>query len=247
MQVFKRVPVRHHGLTGSWRFLALAIAVVACVATTTSIIGQQRGELSGMARLSGVVTATQPFKAAQVFIRNVDKNILYMVFTSAGQYRSLALFPGNYEVQVKTKGFESAVQKVALKAGENAKLSLAMQPGAGVVPAVSTPFASYDELYPPGPGKHVAEQACQRCHDENFLPARPASADVWRARVGHMAGSELNERDSRSYNEGALAGRVQWFPFALKDREEFVAYATKNWGPDAKARFVRAEQRGPAR
>ena len=84
-----------------------------------------------------------------------------------------------------------------------------------------------------------------RCHDENFLPARPASEDVWRARLGHMAGAELPDRDARSYTEGALAGRVQWFPFAMKEREEFIAYAVKNFGPDAKPRFVRAEKEVP--
>ena len=245
MQVLKGMPGRFGRVTGHRRLLALTLALAGSLAMATVLTGQQRGELSGTARLSGTVTAPQPFKAAQVFIRHLDKNILYMVFTNAGQFRSTALFPGNYEVVVKTKGLESAAQTVTLRAGENAKLSLAMQPGAGVVPAVSTPFASYDELYPPGPGKHVAEQACQRCHDENFLPARPASADVWRARVGHMSGSELNERDSRSYNEGALSGRVQWFPFSIKDREQFIEYATKNWGPDAKPRFVRAEREVP--
>lgn len=236
------------------RFLVSAIALTACLVATyvlnvsggaATVMAQRRGELTGMARLSGKVTAPQTFKAGQVFIRNVDKKILYMVFTNGGQYRSLALFPGNYEVSVKAKGLESNVQKLVLKAGETATLSLAMQPGAGVAPAVATPFASYNELYPPGPGKHVAEQVCQTCHDENFLPARPAGEAVWRARVGHMAGYDLDTRDSRSYNEGALAGRVQWFPFAMKDRDEFVAYAVKHWGPDAKARFVRSEQEVP--
>ena len=228
------------------RFLTSVIVLTACVwAAYVSVVAQQRGELAGMGRLSGTVTAPQPFKAGQVFIRNVDRKILYMVFTNGGQYRSLALFPGNYEVSVKARGLQSDVQKLVLRAGENATLRLAMQPGAGIVPAVATPFVSYDELYPPGPGKHVAEQACQTCHDENFLPARPASEAVWRARVGHMAGYDLDTRDSRSYNEGALAGRVQWFPFAVKDREEFVAYAVKHWGPDAKARFVRGDRDVP--
>ena len=67
--------------------------------------------------MSGTVDSTTPFKAAQVFIRNVDKRILYMVYTSAGQFRAVALFPGNYEVSVSTKGLESDVQKLALKAG----------------------------------------------------------------------------------------------------------------------------------
>jgi streptogramin lyase len=84
-----------------------------------------------------------------------------------------------------------------------------------------------------------------RCHNENFLPARPGSEDVWRARLGHMMGAELDTRDARSYTEGALAGRVQWFPFSMKDREELIAYLVKNFGPDAKPRFVRAEQEVP--
>ena len=49
-----------------------------------------------------------------------------MVFTNGGQYRSLALFPGSYEVSVKAKGLQSEVQKLVLSAGQNATLSLAM-------------------------------------------------------------------------------------------------------------------------
>ncbi|MBI2187021.1 MAG: hypothetical protein HYU37_07825, partial [Acidobacteria bacterium] len=112
-------------------------------------------------------------------------------------------------------------------------------------PQANVTFARYSEIYPQGPGLQVIEQGCMRCHDENFIPARPASEDVWRARLGHMTGAELNVRDSRAYNEGALAGRVQWFPFSTKDKEEFIAYVTKHYGTDAKPRFVRAEQEVP--
>jgi hypothetical protein len=91
------------------RFLVSAIALAACLVAAyilnlsggaSTVVAQQRGELAGMARLSGKVTAPQAFKAGQVFIRNVDRKILYMVFTNGSQYRSLALFPGNYEVIV---------------------------------------------------------------------------------------------------------------------------------------------------
>ena len=143
-----------------------------------------------MARLSGSVTASQPFKAAQVFIRNPDKNITYMVFTSAGAFRALALFPGSYEVSVRAKGLESDVQTLTLRAGETAKVSLSMRPGLGVEPAPQSgvTFARYSEIYPPGPGLEVIEQGCMRCHNENFIPARPGGEDVWRARLGHMMG-----------------------------------------------------------
>ena len=230
----------------SW-VLAASVGLGASYAVSISVTAQQRGELAGMGRLSGTVTSAQPFKAAQVYIRNTDKNITYMVFTNAGQFRALALFPGSYEVVVRARGLESDPQTLTVRAGENAKLSIALRAGQGVQPApqANVTFARYSEIYPQGPGLQVVEQGCMRCHDENFIPARPASEDVWKARLGHMTGAELNVRDSRAYNEGALAGRVQWFPFSTKDKEEFIAYVTKNYGPDAKPRFVRAEQDVP--
>jgi streptogramin lyase len=227
--------------------VALAAIGWAAYVVNVGVAAQQRGELAGMARLTGTVTAPQAFKAAQVYIRNVDKNILYMVFTGGGQFRASPLFPGNYEIVVRAKGLESDAQKVTLRAGEASKLSFAMHAGQGVepTPQANVTFARYSEIYPQGPGLQVVEQGCMRCHDENFIPARPASEDVWKARLGHMTGAELNVRDSRAYNEGALAGRVQWFPFSTKDKEEFIAYVTKHYGTDAKPRFVRAETEVP--
>src|SRR5919109_4024567 len=127
--------------------IALAVCGWAAYVVSVGVAAQQRGELAGMARLSGTVTAPQAFKAAQVYIRNVDKNILYMVFTTGGQFRAVALFPGNYEVVVRAKGLESAAQTIALRAGENTKLSLAMQAGQGVQPApqANVTFARYSE------------------------------------------------------------------------------------------------------
>src|SRR5437867_6682119 len=129
---------------------------------------------TGMAGLSGTVDSTAPFKAALVFIRNVDKRILYMVYTNAGQFRAVALFPGNYEVSSSTKGLESDVQKLVLKAGESPKLKLSLHAvnassARTIVNALETNTEanstvtieqSYDEIYPPGPGRDVAERTC---------------------------------------------------------------------------------------
>src|SRR4029450_2201334 len=54
------------------------------------------------AALSGMVSSPQPLKAAQVLIRNTDKRMLYMVYTNAGRYRAVALFPANSEISVST-------------------------------------------------------------------------------------------------------------------------------------------------
>src|SRR5262249_10045166 len=173
--------------------------------------------ISGTASLSGTVDSTTPFKAAQVFIRNVDKRILYMVYTNAGQFRAVALFPGNYEVSVGTKGFESDVQKLALKAGDNPKLKLSLRAATGtsqrtVVNALETNTESnstltieqsYDEIYPPGPGRDVAERTCIICHGENFLPGRPGNLAAWTARLDRMMGKANWDRAAALLCRGA--------------------------------------------
>jgi streptogramin lyase/cytochrome c5 len=208
--------------------------------------------IAGTASLSGTVTAAKPFKAAQVYIRNVDKSIGYMVYTSAGQFRSTALLPGNYEITVKTKDLASDVQKLALKAGENQSTTLSMRDssanqaaggalneaptrGAGV-PLVLQP---YDQVYPDnGPGKQVAEQVCMVCHGENFFPSTPANERTWNTRIDHMQGKDLWERDAATYAEGLLYWKTSMFRFSRKDREDLVAYLVKNFGPDAPPRAV---------
>src|SRR5213594_185201 len=82
--------------------------------------------LTGMATMTGSVTAGKPFKAAQVYIRNTDKRILYMVYTNAGQFRALGLFPGNYEVSVTARGLKSDIQRLAIKAGDTPSLKFSL-------------------------------------------------------------------------------------------------------------------------
>src|SRR5438093_5536008 len=74
--------------------------------------------LTGMATMTGSVTAGKPFKAAQVYIRNTDKRILYMVYTNAGQFRALGLFPRNYEHSMTPRGLKSDIQRLAINAGD---------------------------------------------------------------------------------------------------------------------------------
>ena len=113
-------------LTGGLAIGYAAFSARGEAAAPQSTAGRSAAAAS-MARLSGSVTAPTAFKAAQVYIRNVDKNIMYMVFTSAGQFRAVSLFPGNYEIRVTAKGLQSDVQKVALKAGDNPRVSVALQ------------------------------------------------------------------------------------------------------------------------
>ena len=176
--------------------------------------------------------------------------------TNAGQFRSVALLPGNYEVTVKAKDLVSDVQTISLKAGDNQSVKLSLRDFSGNLDAGGAlneaaessklTFASYDEIYPAnGPGKQVAEQVCMNCHGENFFPTQPATEDVWNARIDHMQGRALWNQDATSYAQGLLAYRTSMFNFSRKDREDLVAYLVKNFGPDAKPRAVKTDRPMP--
>ncbi len=73
------------------------------------------GSLAGLGSISGTVKAPKEFKAAKVYMKNVDKNVVYMVFTEGGRYQAVDLFPGNYEVRVTKNGFSGGdVQKITI-------------------------------------------------------------------------------------------------------------------------------------
>src|SRR5216684_811349 len=106
--------------------LALEFAFVFGVSTTVkaqnksekSAGGGAIGTLAGMGSISGTVKAPKEFKSAKVYIKNVDKNVVYMVFTDGGRYQAVDLFPGNYEVSATKNGFTgSEMQKITIASG----------------------------------------------------------------------------------------------------------------------------------
>src|SRR2546425_1930066 len=168
-------------------YLAVGQGGLASAPVTTG----QAPAVRGMESMSGTVTSAKPFKAAQVYIRNVDMRIMYMVFTNAGQFRAVSLFPGNYEISATVKGFKSDVQKLAVKAGDSPKITVSLQEVATSNQGDANPlqnvetlasmqvkvsFDTYDNIYPLGPGRDVAERTCIICHGENFIPSQPGGA-----------------------------------------------------------------------
>ena len=245
----RRVPIGQR----PWLF-----AVVVSVSVLTGI--SLRAAVPGTATVSGTVTASQPFTAAQVYVRNIDRGIVYMVYTNAGRFRAVALFPGNYEVSASTKHLESNVQTLVVTAGDAAEVTLTMQELEGDAPALVIPagrtamessaagpfaYASYDDIYPTGPGKEVAEQVCMVCHGENFFPSRPGTERQWKSRIDHMVGSTLGERDPTRYAQGLLAFRASMFRFGRQDRDDLLTYVVKHFGPESRPRRVRIEQQMP--
>ena len=245
---------------GAGRLRARLLAGASCAAAVVLAGAGLRAEVPGTASLSGTVTAAQPFTAAQVYARNVDRGIVHMVYTNGGRYRAVALFPGTYEVSASTKHLESDVRTVTVGAGDAAEIDLVLGDLEGDAPALVIPagrtamesgaagafeYAGYDEIYPPGPGREVAEQVCMACHGENFFPSRPGSERQWRAWIDHMVGSTLGDQDPTRYAQGLLSFRASMFRFGRQDRDDLLAYAVEHFGPDSRRRRVRIEQQTP--
>ena len=216
--------------------------------------------MPGMATISGTVEASKPFKAAQVYIRNTDKRILYMVYTQAGHFRAVALFPGHYEVTAVEKGFTSDKQPLDVKAGDAPTVKVTLKEVANadqvvtdtnqnlegeVANRVRVSFDLYDNVYPAGAGRDVAERTCMVCHGENFLSSQPAREEVWNARIDKMMGKENWTRPAQSYAEGLLSYRAQWLKFNIDDRKTLLDYLVQNFGPGAKPRNVKTVKETP--
>src|SRR5512132_741379 len=96
--------------------------VLVGVAAGSFGLAAQTATVPGTASVTGTVESSAPYSAAQVFIRNTDKRMLYMVYTNAKRFRAVALFPGNYEISAATGRLKSDVQRLAVKAGQSSKL-----------------------------------------------------------------------------------------------------------------------------
>jgi streptogramin lyase len=211
--------------------------------------------LPGMASASGTVTASKPFKAAQVFFRHPQKRVTYLVYTGVGQYRVVDLFPGEYEVSARANWneLESDVQKITVKAGEAPTINIALHDGArgsyqqkmfgGPEPIT---YLTYDQMFPPGKGRDVLERTCMRCHGENHEPMNPGSADYWYNRVDvNMMGRDLWDRASTAYQEGVLNFRNTALRFSREDHKDLLDYFVKNFGPTATRRAVKTTKLTP--
>src|SRR5215813_2425918 len=115
-----------------FRRSALALIIVLIVAfTSTRFPAAQTATVPGTVTMTGTVESATPYTAAQVFIRNTDKRMLYMVYTNAKRFRASALFPGNYEISAATRELKSDVQRLSIKPGESPKVTLTFaQPAA---------------------------------------------------------------------------------------------------------------------
>ncbi len=148
----------------------------------SGMIDTLQNQVPGTGMLSGQVTAPTAFQAARVYAKNLDQDIIYMVFTGGGLFQTVSMLPGSYKVWVEKSGFESDRQEIQVEAGAALTLDFALREappqavGQGGFMgldrgerAKGAILLSYDELYPHSPVKSLMEATCIQCHGQSFI------------------------------------------------------------------------------
>ncbi|MBT5240941.1 MAG: hypothetical protein HOL61_10210 [Rhodospirillaceae bacterium] len=199
--------------------------------------------------LSGAVSADQPFVAAKVYAQHQSKPILFMVYTQNGTYRAPNLMPGRYEITVRKDGFTSESRFLTINADETKQANFSLRSARQGVKYTGSRtletlheeplvIASYEEIFPPGPGRDILEEWCIVCHGVNFIPRQPTFREAWEAHIDYMTASS-------AFGVDGAASMMP--PEALADgkRELVLDYLTENFGEDKPARAVMSPGEAP--
>ena len=211
-------------------------------------------DLPGMGGLSGKITVPKTVVLGRVYAINKEKNVRYSVYSTDGQYRITNMFPGKYEISLSKDGFAAATVTVDVKSGTQAHADIVAKEAkiepdyVGGMPFGEAKIEPYDKIYPPGPGRDIAERTCIVCHGVQFFPynvekegsaGRPqVDKDGWALFVDYM------------HKEPAwhIKGNASMFDPALlppADRETLIEYLGKNFGADAPPRLVQKDSDPP--
>jgi streptogramin lyase len=197
--------------------------------------------------ISGTVTANRDYAlseasgkhipalvAVRVRARDIDRHIVYTVFTVKGHYVIFNLPPGNYQISALQDGFDSTTPNVELKAGDTKTADVALQ----VRPDhLRAELVDYNTLYPPGPTRAYLEENCLGCHGYEHIPWHRIGGrdeDAWRNAVGRMF-----DMDGTSRHTGVPQVNPAAIPVAKRD--EIIQYFSETFPFDGKPRDLQLD------
>ncbi|MCB2107453.1 MAG: carboxypeptidase regulatory-like domain-containing protein [Rhodobacteraceae bacterium] len=196
--------------------------------------------LPGMGAVSGTVTAPTDPDTAKVYAWNADMQVGFSVWVADGKYRAINMFPGTYEVTVSKNGLSSESANVTVTAGNTATADFTL----AAAPMQSTyvlgrtldveKVESFDDIYPPGPGRDVLQKTCFVCHGVNFLPGLPQPREAWAPLIDYM----ITGNAFGIPGEPSLVDPARIPP---QTREILLDYLEANMGPDKPTRAVKDE------
>ena len=238
-------PFSWNSFRGIGKYVVLAAFVMAIRAT----IALGAPAIPGTATLTGTVSAETPFAAAQVYAKNLDRNMLYTVYTHNGRYRAPNLLPGGYRIWAEKDGLTSRHEMLRIQGEGEIELALKMGPGPDnplTLKDSSKPgpqfggvgkdaqLVSYDEMYPPGRGRDLTEPTCITCHGHSFLPAHRMGRVQWHAMISVMldpSGPFADPNSARSITD--------------EEHEILADYLVENFGPDSPPKVIRLDVEYP--
>ena len=234
----------------SFKWFAALLGLLGLVACSERMSDE---ELYG--ELSGVVVGTTSELLPVVYAHNIDKNIAYTVYVIDGEYRAVKLIPGNYEISIRPaiEQLESFTRKTVARvvtSGSRVRANFeianikAQKNYVGGIEYPDAEIATYDEIYPPGPGRDALERTCHGCHTVQFFAYNKPRA--------YSGGREAKDRGDWAFtvdrkHKGAAfgrAGKASMFDPAYlleADRDLLVDYLVDNFPADGKARVVQLE------
>jgi hypothetical protein len=208
-------------------------------------IGRAQTGGAGTGTISGTVTANRDYAlseasgkhipalvAVRVRARDIDRHIVYTVFTNKGHYTIYNLPPGNYQMSALQDSFDSTTPNVELKAGETKTADVALK---GRPDHLRAELVDYDTLYPPGPTRVYLEENCMGCHGHEHIPWHRIGGrdeDAWAIAVGRMF-----DMDGTNNHTGVPQVNPAAIPEAK--RQDMIQYFSKAFPVEGKPRDLK--------
>ena len=213
------------------------------------------GVLPGYGQLSGHVSGSELGVLPVVYAYNEDRSVGYTVFVVDGLYRVVNLIQGTYSITIRPavgqlEGFREQTVSREVASGTHVRADFALDnvgPVKNYVGGIAYPdtkIATYEDIYPPGPGRDILERTCHGCHTIQFFPynvnraysggREPKTKDAWSFTVNRMhQGPAFGQIGNASMFDPAYLPPV--------DRDILVDYLAENFPSDALPRVVALE------
>ncbi|HSE98519.1 MAG TPA: carboxypeptidase regulatory-like domain-containing protein [Blastocatellia bacterium] len=150
-------------------------------------IQSQAGSLLEGGALSGTVTDAKGLGLAGLFVGARHKatgRTTYVLTQAQGRFRFPSLGAGDYQVEVKDRGWRAEAQHIRLGDGNPSEANFKMSAN-----AVGAPHLTSAELYPllpDGEGRQILMSSCTGCHTLQILVSDRWNADGWRKIVDNL-------------------------------------------------------------
>ena len=213
------------------------------------------GVLQGYGQLSGHVSGSELGVLPVVYAYNEDRSVGYTVFVVDGLYRIVNLIQGTYSITIRPavgqlEGFREQTVSRKVASGTHVQADFVLdnvRPVKNYVGGIAYPdtkIATYEDIYPPGPGRDILERTCHGCHTTQFFPynvnraysggREPKTKDAWSFTVNRMhQGPAFGQIGNASMFDPAYLPPV--------DRDILVDYLAENFPSDALPRVVALE------